>query len=83
MKKLYAIVNIKRKDLKSKIKYYETKKENYGVEIVRTVKNKVLSRKSIDNITSKERNIYKILDLITRQLITPETAEYIEDDLTI
>ena len=83
MKKLYATVDIKRKDLSSKIKYYETKKENYGIEIVREVEDKVLTRRAIDNITNKKRSINKILELLTRQLITPESAEYIENDLIL
>ena len=83
MKKLYATVDIKRQNLNSKIKYYETKKENYGIEIVREVGNKVLAKRAIDNITDKKRNINKILELLTRQLITPESAEYIENDLIL
>lgn len=81
MKRLYATVDIKRQNLNSKIKYYETKKENYGIEIVREVEDKVLTRRAIDNITDKKRNINKVLELLTRQLITPESAEYIEEDL--
>ena len=81
MKKLYATVDIKRKNSNSKIKYYETKKENYGIEIVREVEDRVLTRRAIDNITNKKRSINKILELLTRQLITPESAEYIENDL--
>ena len=81
MKKLYATVDISGRNSSSKIKYYETKKENYGIEIVREVEDKVLTRRAIDNITDKKRNINKVLEVLTRQLITPESAEYIEDDL--
>ena len=81
MKKLYATVDISGRSSSSKIKYYETKKENYGIEIVREVEDKVLTRRAIDNITNKRKNINKVLEVLTRQLITPESAEYIEDDL--
>ena len=81
MKKLYATVDIKIQDLNSKIKYYETKKENYGIEIVREEENKVLTRRVIDNITDKKRRIDSVLEILTRQLVTPESAEYIVEDL--
>ena len=81
MKKLYATVDINRKNSISKIKYYETKKENYGIEIVREEGDKILTSRAIDNITNEKSNINKILEMITRQLITPEGVEYIEKDL--
>ena len=81
MKKLYATVNISGQNLSSKIIYYETKKENYGVEIVREVENKVLTRRAIDNITDKKRRIDNVLEMLIRQLVTPENAEYIVEDL--
>lgn len=82
MKKLYATVDINKQNSTSKIKYYETKKENYGIEIVREVGNKVSKIRTIDNITDKKRNINKILEVLTSQLVTPENAEYIEEDLS-
>lgn len=81
MKKLYATVDINKPNLISKIKYYETKKENYGIEIVREVNNKVLERKAIDNIANTKRNISKVLELLTNELVTPKNVEYIEEDL--
>ena len=81
LKKLYATVDINGRISSSKIKYYETKKENYGIEIVREVEDKVQARRTIDNITDKKGNINKVLEVLTRQLITPESAEYIEEDL--
>ena len=83
LKKLYATVDINRQNSSSKIKYYETKKENYGIEIVREVGDKILTKRAIDNITDKKTNINKILEMITRQLITPEGVEYIENDLIL
>ena len=83
MKRLYATVDINRPNSNSKIKYYETKKENYGIEIVREVGNKILAKREIDNITNEKNNILKVLEMITRQLITPESAEYIEQDLIL
>ena len=81
MKRLYATVDIKMQNLNSKIKYYETKKENYGIEIVREEDDKILTRRTIDNITDEKGNINKVLEVLTRQLVTPESAEYIEEDL--
>ncbi len=81
MKRLYATVDINKENLKSKIKYYEIQGENYGVEIVREENDKILEKRIINNITSKKKNINKVLELLTNQLITPENVEYIEEDL--
>lgn len=83
MKKLYATVEINKQDLQSKIKYYEIQDKNYGIEIVREANNKILVSKVINNITDKKRKIKEVLELLTRQLVTPESAEYIEKDLSL
>lgn len=82
MKKLYATVEINKQDSQSKIKYYEIQDKNYGIEIVREANNKILVSKVINNITDKKRKIKEVLELLTRQLVTPESAEYIEKDLS-
>lgn len=81
MKKLYATIDVNGEDSKSKIKYYELQKQCYGIEIVKEVNDKILERKVINNITDNKRNINKVLELFTKQLITPESAEYIENDI--
>ena len=83
MKKLYATVEINKKNSKSRIKYYEIQEEKYGVEIVREANNKVLRKRVIDNITEHKSKIYKILDILIKNLVTPETAEYIENDIVV
>lgn len=81
MKKLYATVDIHKEDSKGKIKYYEVQGENYGVEIVREENSKILQTKAINNITDKQEGITKVLEMLIKNLVTPETIEYIEEDL--
>lgn len=81
MKRLYATVDINKENSKSKIKYYEVQGENYGVEIVREENNHVLGKRAIDNITDQQAEINKVLEMLTKNLVTPETVEYIEEDL--
>lgn len=75
-------MDINKQDSASKIKYYQTKKEGYGVEIVREVDDKILTRRAIDNIADTKSKINKVLEMITTHLVTPESAEYIENDLS-
>lgn len=82
MKKLYATVDINMQNSASQIKYYQTKKEGYGVEIVREEGDKILARRAIDNIADTKSKINKVLEMITTHLVTPEGAEYIENDLS-
>lgn len=82
MKKLYATVDINMQNSASKIKYYQTKKEGYGIEIVREVGNKILAKRAIDNIADTKSKINKVLEVVTTHLVTPEGVEYIENDLS-
>lgn len=81
MRKLYATVEINKQNSKSKIKYYEIQGRKYGIEIVREVNNKILEKRVIHNITEEKGKICNALDMLTKNLITPETVEYIENDL--
>lgn len=81
LKRLYATVDINKENSKGKIKYYEVQGESYGVEIVREENSKVLQTKAIENITDKQEGINKVLEILTNNLVTPETVEYIEEDL--
>lgn len=81
LKRLYATVDINKENSKSKIKYYEVEGEKYGVEIVREENSKVLDKRVIDNITDQKEGINRVLEMLTRHLVTPETVEYIEEDL--
>lgn len=81
MKKLYATVDINKENSKSKIKYYEVQGERYGVEIVREENSRVLEKRAIENITDQKEGINRVLEMLTRHLVTPETVEYIEEDL--
>ena len=79
LKRLYATVDINIQNSVSKIKYYQTKKEGYGIEIVREVGNKILAKRAIDNIADTKSKIDKVLEVVIAHLVTPEGAEYIEN----
>ncbi|GHV16280.1 hypothetical protein FACS189425_00260 [Clostridia bacterium] len=80
---------------KFRLEYYITKSEiesegisvsTYGVEIIKKQrKNGIVltETKAIQNVCVSERQIYKLMDLLAVNLVTPITLKDIIDDLII
>lgn len=93
MRKIYAELETKDFDLtniggicNSKLKYYITKDNEYGIEVVKTQesKNSITTEiKNIINVTTDESKIEKILDVLVERRVLPYVAEDVIHDLVI
>lgn len=83
--KLYKTINNASQDCTMTIDYYITtsnisSQNLYGIKVVCTQGNEMY-QESIKNISSDSDIIYRILDIISNNLVTPTTLIYIIDDL--
>ena len=86
MKKLYGSIEISKilkeggKNSKEHINYYKLKNEKFGFEIVKeNHMEENVKVTNINNITSSESIINRILDFLVAKEIKPESDDIIED----
>ncbi len=86
MKKLYGSIEISKilkeggSTFKEHINYYKLKNEKFGFEIVKKNQMKEnINVMNIDNITSSESIINRILDFLVTKEVMPESEDIIED----
>lgn len=87
MKSLYACIEINRKIneieniVTERVKYYKTKDELYGIQIVKDndLQNKEEKVNSIEQITEDENEINKILDTLVNNMVMYNFEDIIND----
>ncbi len=86
MKKLYGTIEISKilkeggRTFKEHINYYKLKNEKFGFEIVKENHMKEnINVMNIDNVTSSESIINRILDFLVTKEVMPESEDIIED----
>lgn len=87
MKSLYACIEINRKIneieniVTERVKYYKTKDELYGIQIVKDndLQNKEEKVNSIEQITEDENEINKILDTLVNNMVMYNLEDIIND----
>ena len=87
MKSLYACIEINRKINKAenviteRVKYYKTKDELYGIEVVKdnNLPQKEINIKDIKHITEDEKEIDSILDILVSNMVMYNFEDIIND----
>lgn len=87
MKSLYAYIEINRKINKignvvtERVKYYKTKDEMYGIQIVKDndLQNEEKKINNIEQITEDENEINKILDTLVNNMVMYNFEDIIND----
>lgn len=87
MKSLYACIEINRKinEIGSiateRVKYYKTKDELYGIQVVKDndLQNKEEKINNIEQITEDENEINKILDILVNNMVMYNFEDIISD----
>lgn len=87
MKSLYACIEINKKlnntenHATEKVKYYKTKDELYGIQIVKdtNLQDKSLNVQNIAEITEDESEINKILDVLVNNMVMYNFEDIIND----
>ena len=87
MKSLYACIEINRKIneieniVTERVKYYKTKDELYGIQIVKDndLQNEEKKINNIEQITEDENEINKILDILVDNMVMYNFEDIIND----
>ena len=87
MKSLYACIEINRKIneigsiVTERVKYYKTKDELYGIQVVKDndLQNKEEKVNNIEQITEDENEINKILDTLVNNMVMYNFEDIIND----
>ena len=87
MKSLYACIEINRKIneigsiVTERVKYYKTKDELYGIQVVKDndLQNKEEKINNIEQITEDENEINKILDTLVNNMVMYNFEDIIND----
>ena len=87
MKSLYACIEVNRKInevgniVTERVKYYKTKDELYGIQVVKDndLQNKEEKVNNIEQITEDENEINKILDTLVNNMVMYNFEDIIND----